>query len=289
MNPEERLPLNIRWMEPGDVDAAMRLRAAAGWNQCPNDWLGFMSLEPKGCFVAETGGSVIATATTINYAGRFGWIGMILVDPALRRRGIATQMMDCCIRYLEADGCPCQKLDATDAGATVYEKIGFQVEYQVERWVREPSALSVRTPEAVYPFRPADVDSVAKMDEQAFGADRKRLLRWYAEHTSTGFQVRDGNEVRGFMLGRSGSAAYQVGPSVADTPETARQLLAAAVSRVSNQRIIVDIPMANIEAASVIREFGFTPSRVLKRMHRGGNPFPGNPDRVFCLSAFEFG
>lgn len=276
-------------MEPGDVDAAMRLRAAAGWNQCPNDWLAFMSLEPAGCFVGEVEGSVVSTATTINYAGRFGWIGMILVDPAFRRRGIATEMMDRCIRYLEAENCACQKLDATDAGAKVYEKIGFQVEYEVERWVREPSPVFSQESGVVSPFRVEDVGLVAQMDEQAFGADRTRLLRWYARNTCTGFAIRTNGAIRGFMLGRPGSAAYQIGPSVADTAGTARQILTAAVARVSDQRIIVDIPMANAEAAALLRDFGFSPSRVLKRMHRGGNPFPGDPDRVFCLSAFEFG
>ena len=92
--------LQIRQMSPNDVSDAMRLKEAAHWNQVPADWKAFIRLEPQGCFVGELDQEVVTTATNFNYENRFGWIGMILVDPAQRRKGIATRMMERSIAYL---------------------------------------------------------------------------------------------------------------------------------------------------------------------------------------------
>ena len=93
------IDLHIRQMSSDDVSEAMRLKEAAHWNQVPEDWTGFIGIEPEGCFVGELDGKVVTTATNFSYEQRFGWIGMILVDPAQRRQGIATRMMERSIAY----------------------------------------------------------------------------------------------------------------------------------------------------------------------------------------------
>src|SRR5512141_2083245 len=80
--------LAIRRMEAADIPAGIRLCRISGWNQQERDWSRFLTLEPDGCFVACTGGQVCGTATTLRYGERLGWIGMVLVDPEQRGRGI---------------------------------------------------------------------------------------------------------------------------------------------------------------------------------------------------------
>src|SRR5271167_324624 len=130
----------IRTMTPADIPAGMRLKDAAGWNQTKEDWARFLEANPEGCFVTEWNGEVTGTVTTITYENRFAWIGMVLVHPELRGRGIGTALLARAIDYLDAQGIPCAKLDATPQGKLLYERLGFQVEYHLERHIltREP-------------------------------------------------------------------------------------------------------------------------------------------------------
>ena len=74
-----QVELNIRIMRPADIQVGMRLKELAGWNQTERDWEGLMTVQPDGCFVGEIEGQAVTTATAMNYSGRVGWIGMILV------------------------------------------------------------------------------------------------------------------------------------------------------------------------------------------------------------------
>jgi GNAT superfamily N-acetyltransferase len=190
--------LQIRSMTSGDVQAAMRLKEAAHWNQVAEDWNGFLEIEASGCFAGELDGEVVTTATNFDYENRFGWIGMILVDPVHRRKGIATRMMNRSISYLESLPCPCQKLDATDAGAKVYEKIGFVTEYQVERWTHDGRVEHAGSDFEVSDLTLRDMSLVAEWDKSIFGASRRRLLEWYVKNPAPSLLLGDPENPRGF-------------------------------------------------------------------------------------------
>src|ERR671927_1874790 len=115
--------VEIRLLGVADLPAAMRLKESAGWNQTEADWLRLLSLEPRGCFAATAeGGRLVGTVTTTTYGGELAWVGMVLVDPSLRRRGIASRLMGAALSYLDGEGIETVKLDATPDGRHVYER-----------------------------------------------------------------------------------------------------------------------------------------------------------------------
>ena len=92
----------FRTFREDDIPAAMRLKEAAGWNQTEQDWLTVLDVAAGQCWVRELDGDVVGTVTAVSYGRELAWIGMMLVDPAYRRRGIARDLMKFALGYLEA-------------------------------------------------------------------------------------------------------------------------------------------------------------------------------------------
>ncbi len=128
--------LSLRLATTEDIPAALTLCRIAGWNQLTEDWKRLLDYEPDGCFAAETEGRLVGTVTTTRYGSGLAWIGMMLVHPDYRRRGIATMLMERSLEYLQDRGVRCIKLDATPEGQHVYEQLGFSAEWSMRRWTR---------------------------------------------------------------------------------------------------------------------------------------------------------
>src|SRR5262249_25739434 len=149
-----------------DIPAAMRLKDKAGWNQTEEDWRRVIELEPEGCFGIDRDGELVATTSATCYGIELAWIGMVLTDPRFRARGLASQLMQRTLDFLDERKAPCVKLDATDMGRGVYLKFGFVDERPIERWARAPGPAAA----AVSGSRGFDSET----DCSVFGADRVR-------------------------------------------------------------------------------------------------------------------
>ncbi len=117
------------------ASAGFALSSIAGWNQTIDDWRLLLKASAACCGV-EIDGRLVATATLICYGRRLGWIGMILIHPEFRRRGLARELVTHVMERAEQLGVETVKLDATDEGRGLYESLGFRAEQAVERWQR---------------------------------------------------------------------------------------------------------------------------------------------------------
>lgn len=279
------MTLQIRLMTPADISAGMRLKDIAGWNQTQEDWQRFLQFNPTGCFVAEWIGQVAGTVTTIIYENRFAWVGMVLVDPSFRGKGIGTALLLKAIEHLDENKVPCVKLDATPQGKPIYERIGFQIEYEIERWV-----LTRETSEVPVPNGAEDFEAVLASDHEVFGADRSALLRSVVSAAPELVIVkRQGHTLEGYALGRKGSQADHLGSWVASNGRAAREVLEDFLLRSRRDVVLVDILKDNPWAAALLVEKGFRFSRSLTRMYRGENAQPGRPDLLCAILGPEFG
>ena len=278
-------------MTERDIAAGMRLKELAGWNQTEADWKRFLRAGRDGCFAAEEDGQVCGTAVTIDYGGRFAWVGMVLVDSDFRGRGIGTRLLERCIEYLDSIGVPCIKLDATPLGKPIYEKLGFVTEYKLERWIlkRAPASLS-RGADTAEPMPAPLLDFVMKADGEAFGADRSAILRSVNEDEprfTDGLWNAGGME--GYAFGRHGSFADHLGPWIAKDASTGQRILEQFLAQSSRETVVTDCLQANLFAKTLLQARGFEYARPLTRMFRGRNDFPGCPELVCSILGPEFG
>jgi ribosomal protein S18 acetylase RimI-like enzyme len=283
--------LALRPLRLEDLNFADSLRSLAGWNQTHVDWKRMLALAPEGCFLAEWHGEAAGTATTTTYGPDLAWIGMVLVHPKFRRRGIGRALMEHCLDYLEGRRVRCCKLDATPLGRSVYAGLGFQDEWTLRRWEGPPlPSPPTSPPAAIRSWREFDAAVVEPVDAAAFGVSRRALLEALSEHSLGRMVIEsEGGQVCGFGLLRQGSLADYLGPVTAVSSEGASPLLEQLLASAPGEKVIWDIPDQNAPAVAWASSHGFTPARTLIRMFRGENRAPGNPRRQFAIAGPEVG
>ena len=276
-----------------DVAGGLALSTAAGWNQTADDWAFFIQHGHAVGFRSASG-ALVATAAALVYGGGFGWISMVLVAPDWRHRGLASLLVDACVKRLRALNVT-PVLDATPAGQPVYRHLGFQPGFEFERWEGTPAADGSAAPvgqqaDAIAPplrsAGPSDLDAIAALDQAAAGGvGRRALLKEFLGRSGTrAWMTADGG---GFALVRDGQRAAQFGPLVATGPAAALALLGAAL-RARAGALFLDVPTRWRELAAALEARGFVRQRPFARMALGGAPFVCG-DRLYALAGPEFG
>jgi len=279
--------IEIRLLGESDLPAALRLKVLAHWNQTENDWRRLIKLEPNGCFCATDNGEVVATTTTTTYGRELAWIGMVLVDPAYRRRGIATRLMDVALEYLTRKGLETIKLDATPEGRLVYKNFGFREESLVERWVGSSS----RDMTCVLKESKGMRSQLLALDRDEFGADRTTLLDQLIEDAclKPSLTTEDSGRLLGYGLARRGTVATYLGPILAEQPAAAASLLDEMLNQLSEQRVYVDLNTTFDLGRQILKDRGFAKHRDLFRMFYGQEKQASSSPAIFAIAGPEVG
>lgn len=258
--------MEIRAFGQGDVSDAKELSDAAGWNQIETDWERIVRVQPDGCLSAWIGSRLVGTTTFVTYGAALAWVGMVLVHPAFRGRGIGTRLFRAAIDALKQRQMPVVGLDATDSGRPLYEKEGFREVAPIERWTGslQQSAANRGGIEQVHSNR---AETIVRFDRRLAGVDRGLLIRQLlGEEEGKGFVARgDDGTLQGYVLTRPGRSAWQVGPVVAHQEDTAGLLLDAAARFLDGREVVLDV-VEGFGFSALLEERGLTPSRRLTRM-----------------------
>lgn len=272
------------------LSGCLTLSERAHWNQNAADWqwmLGF----GRGYGLTLADGTLAASTVTLPYGERFAWVSMVLVLPEERRKGHATRLLRRALEDLQAQA-RTAVLDATPAGRQVYAQEGFHDTWGFRRYeVRtlRPRAGNAAAGVRVRPLAQEDWQHVLALDALAFGASRETLLRALAARLPDAALLAErGDEFVGFLFGRDGREASQLGPLVARDVQAAQSLLDAALARVSPP-LYIDL----VDREAGLREWlegrGFVLQRPFIRMvHRAGSA-PGSESLVFCPAGAELG
>ncbi|MBL8345768.1 MAG: GNAT family N-acetyltransferase [Rubrivivax sp.] len=286
-------------------DEWMALSTSAHWNQTEADWQTMLGLGRGWGWGLRAPGergpdTLVASTLVLPYETRFAWISMVLVLPKHRGRGHARRLLGLALDDLGSRGL-LPLLDATPAGRPVYLKHGFVDAWGFERWRRKANAGALPgdavAPPRVRPLREADWPAIGALDAPAFGASRLPLLRALARRLPGAAWVMEGERaLRGFVFGRDGRTALQLGPLVADDDGAGIALLSAALgalqrSGAANGRdLIVDLRSGREPLAAWLRERGFAPERPFTRMvHGAQEKAPGDARRVCLVAGPELG
>jgi GNAT superfamily N-acetyltransferase len=293
-NTEPATAAHIRPLRQDDVEAALRLSASAQWNQNADDWSVMLQLgQGWGVEAPDDQGrtQLAASVVALPYGEHFAWTSMVLVLPEFRRRGLAQLLLRHALAHLAALG-RAAVLDATPAGHAVYAQEGFADTWGFARYRREANA-SLQGPAAgpvTRPLAEADWPAIHVLDRAAFGASRLPLLRHLAARLPPAARVLEqGGRIRGFVLGRDGREARQIGPLLADAPDVAQRLLHAALQSVAGCAVYVDLLDRHADLLPWLQQQGFAFQRPFTRMVRGATEAPGEPSTIVLAAGPELG
>jgi GNAT superfamily N-acetyltransferase len=276
---------NLTADELADADALVK---EAGWNQTEADWRTFLDFGTV--HAMRDNGKVIATAATLPYGGKFAWVSMVLIAGYYRRQGLGTKLMQRCLDELAAKGLT-PVLDATPAGRDVYVGLGFQDSWGYKRMLLSDRKVvpSLENNIAVEAISDSSWAELCAYDATIFGADRSNVLsRLRGRLPEAEFCVWRGGHVVGFLLGRMGRRAAQLGPLVAESEEIACALLAQALETVSAP-VYIDFIDDKPLTARFLATAGFVAERPLTRMLLNRNTAFQDVAQSYAVAGPEFG
>ena len=301
---DDSLPAaTIEALTPADLDAAVLLSTSALWNQGRADWAMLLELgEGWGIRSRTPSGEVKLAASIVvlpypSEGSGFSWVSMVLVLPEFRRRGFAAQLLRHAVGVLQARGLT-PLLDATPAGHAVYEQEGFCDTWGFARYLRPAAAGPASRPVSsapagasctTRPLHEDDWSAIAALDRPAFGADRMPLLRSLAQRLPSAALIAcEGARPTGFVLGRDGREAHQIGPLIAADDATAKALLRHALASIEGP-VYVDLLDRRKTLLPWLAAQGFAFQRPFMRMVHGAVAAPGDASRIVLVAGPELG
>lgn len=202
--------LTLRPMKISDLDFASSLALGERWlSETREEFEGFFAHDPAGCFIAEQGNQQIGIGVATAYQD-VGFLGQIVVAREWRGQGAGDQIVGALLSYLRKAGVHSVYLDATPAGAPLYERHGFcrnQPSLRYSGTVRGVLHAHVR------PMAARDLDAVCVLDRGWWGADRAFFLRrrWQLHGGLCHVLVQDG-AIQGYVLARRRGDRLWIGP-----------------------------------------------------------------------------
>jgi len=277
----------VRTMRRDEVELAIDWAAREGWNPGLHDAQCFHAADPDGFLIAEVGVEQAGCISGVSYAGRFGFIGLYIVAPAWRGRGIGLRLWNKAMSRLAGhvvglDGVPAQQEN--------YSRSGFILAWQNARFAGVARPRDGAAARQVVPLSEVDFAALCRKDHSVFPAPRDAFLRaWCSMPDSTGLAWLENGEVGGWGVIRRCREGHKIGPLIADEPAIASTLYASLCGAVpAGDSVFLDVPMPNERAVAMAKAYGMSSVFETARMYAGTAP-ACNLNAVYGITTFELG
>ncbi|PYM96156.1 MAG: hypothetical protein DME04_02595 [Candidatus Rokuibacteriota bacterium] len=232
----------------------------------------------------------MSSAAVFDYGDSLLSIGMVLVAPPHRRRGLARAVMDRC---LSMAGRRPSTLIATPVGEPLYVGLGFVEVGRVVRMSVESAAAGADGAAAgkrLPSIAGNDARAVEQLDHEAYGANRSALLRSLLARAAATSVVRDARGgVRAFGIAMRQRDQLVVGPLIARDASEALALFRSLAGGYAGA-VRIDVPTMQEAFLSALAGLGLTPGgQSAPIMLLGAAGLPGRREQIHAIASRGFG
>jgi GNAT superfamily N-acetyltransferase len=268
----------IRRLAAADLAACGALAVDRGWPPEQNKWRLLLAIgEAYG--IDDPGGGLAAAIVLTRYGRRLASVGSLLVASRYGRRGLGRRLL---MHVLDRAGPAVVYLSASSYSSQLCQDLGFRVIDTVDRHAgpfAPPPGAAARG--RVRFASGSDLPSLAALDLQVFGADRRPVLTRLFGFAERVLVAEDDNgSLAGFAGAWRNEADLVVGPLVAVDVAAARVLVTTA-AKAADGPVRVDIRGCHGDLADWATGCGLIPCGHATVMVHGGD-LPGRRDQVYA-------
>lgn len=260
-----------------------------GWNPGPHDAEVFYRTDPDGFYGYFDQGELIAGGAIVSYQGEYGFMGLFIVKPDYRGKGIGRKLwferrnkLQSRLKEGAAIG-----MDGVVDMQPFYNKGGFEIAFRGERYEKQGAVFQVHP--NITMISGKDTEAIITYDQKRFGHPRKSFLKaWLEIPGNFNFQFKDNGIIKGFSVLRKVNNGYKLGPLFAENYSVAEELYNACLNAAGNTSVFIDIPDANPDANHLVKKYNAKYVFECARMYLGEPP-QLNIRKVFGITSFELG
>ncbi|WP_395761402.1 GNAT family N-acetyltransferase [Bacillus sp. 3G2] len=233
---------------------------------------------------------LIASAAIILYGEKLASIGMVIVHPNYKGRGIGKAITDACIKSVSVQT-PIM-LIATDEGKPLYEKLGFRVVSYVSKYICSSYNVNdycVGNEDYMVKYEECDLEEIIKLDENAFGTNREEFLTKRMIQSEQCIVVKDKEQnVLGYGLSIQTSENKIIGPVVAKNDAMAMRIV-HHLAREHNGKLRMDVPKGKNGFMKELEITGFQKVHTPPIMMKNSDKLLKRSNELYSIAAQVFG
>ncbi|GLV63902.1 acetyltransferase [Bacillus mycoides] len=233
---------------------------------------------------------LIASAAIILYGEALASIGMVIVHPDYKGRGIGKAITNLCIKSVSVQT-PIM-LIATDEGKPLYEKLGFRAVSYVSKYICNSyngNDYCVGNEDYMMNYEECDLEEIIKLDEYAFGTNREEFLTKRIMQSEQCIVVKDKEQnVLGYGISIQTPENKIIGPIVAKNDTMAMRMVHYLV-REHNGKLRIDVPEGKKDFMKELEITGFKKVNTPPIMMKNSDKLLKRNNGLYSIAAQIFG
>ena len=281
--------LTLRLMNEEEAALLLGWAADEGWNPGLHDARIFWETDPEAFIAAELDDELIGGGTIVSYHREFGFMGLFIVRPEFRERGLGRQLWHARVRLLQSRlrGGAAIGMDGVFEMQEWYAQGGFEFAHRSIRY--EGVGVDVVRAPGLVPAGDVAFERVAEYDRRCFPTWREGFLRpWLEQPDALALAAVDGGSVQGYGVIRRCGAGGKIGPLFADDPDIAEALYTGLSAYLPGEPVYLDVPEINAFAMGLARRHELREVFGTARMYLGPRPKMAE-SRIYGITTFELG
>ncbi|MED3382233.1 GNAT family N-acetyltransferase [Bacillus tropicus] len=233
---------------------------------------------------------LIASAAIILYGEALTSIGMVIVHPDYKGRGIGKAITSSCMNSVSART-PIM-LIATEEGKPLYEKLGFRAVSYVSKYICNSYNADdhcVGNENYMMNYKEGDLEKIIKIDGYAFGTNRKEFLKKRIMQSEQCIVVKDKEQsVLGYGFSIQTPENKIIGPIVAKNDAMAMRIV-HDLARGHHGKLRIDVPEGKKDFMKELQIIGFQKVNTPPIMMKNSDQLLKRNNELYSIAAQIFG